>query len=399
MVKTKRGMPDMTYLADRGLYRKRGTYNGQRYNITAKDPNDVMAKIEAFKAAVDGAALPEDITVWSYIQRWFPSRTAGLKPKTVASVYSYPIDNYIIPHIGNILMKDVKPQDIDNLMAKVAGKSASLNHKILLVLNQIFRSAAANDVITKNPCIDSEGKKRKPGGKRAAKKKALTRKQQGELAFAVRGTRAELFVLLCMYAGLRREEALGLLWADVHLDGDSPHLDICNAVTFDNAGRPTHSPELKSEAAYRTIPIPPVLFEALSRRKGGNDSLFVVPSETTGQEMSLSAFRRMWQTVNGYSYSVVQRGDDGKPAKDEAGKSIYIKKLQAGLVCFHVHPHLLRHTYITELCISGMDIKKIQYLAGHETVQMTLDIYADVVGNRPEDLAPIINSHFSTVAV
>lgn len=38
-------------------------------------------------------------------------------------------------------------------------------------------------------------------------------------------------------------------------------------------------------------------------------------------------------------------------------------------------PHLLRHTYITRLFESGLDIKEIQYLAGHTTVDMTLRVY------------------------
>jgi site-specific recombinase XerD len=53
------------------------------------------------------------------------------------------------------------------------------------------------------------------------------------------------------------------------------------------------------------------------------------------------------------------------------------------------------HTYITELCLAGLDIKKVQYLAGHSTVQMTLDVYAAVACNRPEDLSPAIRAHFA----
>ena len=69
------------------------------------------------------------------------------------------------------------------------------------------------------------------------------------------------------------------------------------------------------------------------------------------------------------------------------------------IVCsldFHCTPHQLRHTYITNLCASGLDIKKIQYLAGHANVQMTLNIYAHVVDNRPEDLFDDICTAFQS---
>ena len=62
---------------------------------------------------------------------------------------------------------------------------------------------------------------------------------------------------------------------------------------------------------------------------------------------------------------------------------------------FKVHPHLLRHTYITRLCESGMDIKKIQYLAGHSDIKMTLNVYSHVVGNSPKELIGAVENAFS----
>jgi len=101
--------------------------------------------------------------------------------------------------------------------------------------------------------------------------------------------------------------------------------------------------------------------------------------------MSLSAFRRLWSIVVGRVREL--------ESKDEHGDRI--TKHYSGLVDFHVTPHLLRHSYITRLCASGMDIKKLQYLAGHSTVQMTLNVYSRVTKNRPEELAPDIISAFA----
>ena len=49
-------------------------------------------------------------------------------------------------------------------------------------------------------------------------------------------------------------------------------------------------------------------------------------------------------------------------------------------------PHLLRHTYITNLLYAGVDPKTVQYLAGHENSKTTMDIYAKVKYNKPEEL-------------
>ena len=40
-----------------------------------------------------------------------------------------------------------------------------------------------------------------------------------------------------------------------------------------------------------------------------------------------------------------------------------------------VTAHILRHTYITRLFEAGLDVKEIQYLAGHSTMDMTLSVY------------------------
>jgi integrase len=120
------------------------------------------------------------------------------------------------------------------------------------------------------------------------------------------------------------------------------------------------------------------------------NSIFVVPSIRTMREMSLSAFKRLWELLVGYTYKV--RGTGGKLVIKDGEQ---VMKSVPGLVDFYVAPHLLRHTYITELCLSGMDIKKIQYLAGHETAEITLEIYIEAMGNSPSEIGPLIVNHFS----
>jgi site-specific recombinase XerD len=38
-------------------------------------------------------------------------------------------------------------------------------------------------------------------------------------------------------------------------------------------------------------------------------------------------------------------------------------------------PHIFRHTFCTNLMRSGVDIKTIQYLMGHTTIDMTINTY------------------------
>ena len=45
----------------------------------------------------------------------------------------------------------------------------------------------------------------------------------------------------------------------------------------------------------------------------------------------------------------------------------------------HITPHTFRHTFCSRMIQSGMDIKSVQYLMGHATAQMTLDVYSHVM--------------------
>lgn len=71
--------------------------------------------------------------------------------------------------------------------------------------------------------------------------------------------RASLFCAIGLYCGLRREEILGLMWSDI----DSDDLTVNRAVTF-LSNQQDENHDLKSKAAHRTIPIPPLLADRLN---------------------------------------------------------------------------------------------------------------------------------------
>ena len=62
---------------------------------------------------------------------------------------------------------------------------------------------------------------------------------------------------------------------------------------------------------------------------------------------------------------------------------------------FEVTPHQLRHTYITNLIHASVDPKTVQYLAGHESSKITMDIYAKVKYNKPKELAGLLEKTFA----
>ena len=80
---------------------------------------------------------------------------------------------------------------------------------------------------------------------------------------------------------------------------------------------------------------------------------------------------------------------------------------QAYILCSKIVPPMnnttivssqLRHTYITNLIYASVDPKTVQYLAGHENSKITMDIYAKVKYNKPEQLLAVVNTAFGQPA-
>jgi len=349
--------PEMYWIESRKCYRKKKTIGGTQYTIEGKTQDDVRKKLKNIERLhKEGVNLDNNVTLQEFAQKWFAVKTAGMKPNSKA-IYERALNIHIAPFFKNMKLSEIKPLHIKEMLALKADYSKSLQSKILMTLNQIMKEAQEDGIILKNPCA-----KIKPGGYETPPKVPLTKEQQTTLVTAVRGKRCELYVLLCLYAGLRREEALGLMWENVHLD-DVPYIDVRHTVVF-TTNQPIHSSDLKSKAAYRSIPIPHTLSEALREHKEQATSNMVVPLTSTGGAISKTGFKNMWSAVN--------------------------KELS-----FYVTSHLLRHTFVTELCAGGLDIKKVQYLAGHASIQMTLEVYAHATQNKPEELSATINKIFS----
>ena len=107
--------------------------------------------------------------------------------------------------------------------------------------------------------------------------------------------------------------------------------------------------------------------------------MFVVPASTGSNATK--------QTVRSIMAIIERR-------KVKAGQNPHPQRAPQTLN-FSVTAHQLRHTYITRLCESGMNVKQIQYLAGHATISMTLNIYAHVTNNRPEQLIGAVEQAFT----
>ena len=205
--------------------------------------------------------------------------------------------------------------------------------------------------------------------------------------------------MLGLYAGLRREEILGLQWDSVYLDCEAPYLTVRRAWHTEH-NRPVILTELKTKAAHRNVPLPDNLLECLKEAKKTSTSDFVVANRD-GDPLSYTQFKRLWQYIvtRTTKERCYYRYEDGKRVKHTVKPVLGQKAAHNGNVVysldFEVTPHQLRHTYITNLIHASVDPKTVQYLAGHENSKITMDIYAKAKYNRPDELAGILEDTFT----
>ena len=208
-----------------------------------------------------------------------------------------------------------------------------------------------------------------------------------------------VFVMIGLYSGLRREEILALQWDCVFLDGKVPYISVRRAWRSEH-NRPVVSTELKTKAAKRDVPIPKCLADCLRAEKEKAVSEYVI-ADSNGEPLAYSQFQRIWNYIKIRStkertiYRYVNGQAIKKQFKPELGQKCVNRDHITYCLDFDVTPHLLRHTYITNLIHAGVDPKTVQYLAGHENSKITMDIYAKVKYNKPEQLSSVVNGAFS----
>lgn len=346
--------------------------------IYAKTPQELAQKVAERTEEIERRKqLAENPLVWQYAQTWYKLYTPRLSDSR-KSDYAIAINRHICPIIGARHMLDVTPGDIADVMLACADLSRSSQDKIVCALKKIFAAGEKAGVVRVNPCVDLRA-----GGKRAAEKEALTRQQMRTLEDAVAGTRIYPFVMIGLYAGLRREEILGLEWDCVHLDGAAPYISVRRALRWVH-NQPVVSDELKSAAARRDVPIPPTLVGCLADLQRTATGDYVI-SSSDGQPWSMTAYRNAWRYITRRQTGTAKRTEHGETVLREKklGETVRNSKVQI-TIDFGVTPHILRHTYITNLILSGANVKIVQYLAGHSKVETTLNIYTHLIERSPE---------------
>lgn len=370
--------------------------DGKRTILYGKTREELYDKeLDALERIDSATFRRKSPTVAEYCEKWLLMQSAHVRTTTLTD-YTSKVRRHIISELGDKRIAEVTPDDIQLALVSVSSKSASVYKSVVILYKSIFRAALESRVIDENPTVHITPK---GGGIPQKEKPALTDSQVERLLDAVRGLPPYVFIMLGLYAGLRREEILALQWDSVYLDTPAPYLTVRRAWHTEH-NRPVILTELKTKAAERNIPLPVCLVDCLKEAQKTSTAEYVVANRD-GDPLSYTQFKRLWQYVvtRTTKERAYYRYEDGKRVKHTVTPVLGEKAAHNGKVVysldFEVTPHLLRHTYITNLIHSSVDPKTVQYLAGHESSKITMDIYAKVKYNRPDELVVALGNIFS----
>jgi integrase len=341
---------------------------------------------DAFHASVandlrSGIHVPDSqsVTVAEAGRLWLQSgEAAGLERSTMA-YYRQHLELHIIPLLGAVKLSRLTTPMVRAFEDKLAlDRSPIMVRKARGSLGALLADAQERGLVGQNVVRSLRARRRR------GKETSADARRKGKLKVGidipspneVRAIIAALdddwrpLLLTAIFTGLRSSELRGLRWDDVDLKRGELHVrqraDCYNAI-----GRP------KSAAGERTIPLPPMVVNALRRHRLAchKSDLDLVFPDSAGNVESYHHITRygLFPAQIAADVTVPALDKQGKPVKDEDGRPLAAAKY-TGL-------HAVRHFYAS-WCINrrvdgGLELppKMVQERMGHASITITMDIY------------------------
>jgi integrase len=337
------------------------------------DARHAVVRIEVVKGV--HVADSDSVTVAESGKLWIETGEANNLERSTLDEYRRHLDMYISPHLGNVKLSRLTVPMVTEFRGKLRIKhSPAMAKKVLASLSGILADAQERGLVTQNVVrsLTSRKKKRSKAEQRGRLKVGVDIPSPGEIR-AIIGKlegRWRPLLLTAIFTGLRASELRALRWADVDLKKGCVHVRQ-RADKYNTIAAP------KSEAGERTVPLPPIVVNALREWKIQNPmgDLCLAFANGAGHVENRGNIVNRGLVPTQIAAGVVNPviGKDGKPVLGEDGKPVLAARYP-GL-------HALRHFYAS-WCINrkvdgGLELpaKIVQQRLGHSSITMTMDTY------------------------
>lgn len=367
------------------------------------------------------AALQNTLTVARLLELYVNQYGLTQWSPTTMSYNRHRIDDYIVPYIGNWLVKDITTASLEafyqSLLCKPVkhrkghhDEESTISISVIEKIHAILRSAL-NQAIRwgylngANPALAAKTPKA-----RKEKRAVWTNDEVAQALNCCTDQTLLLCMLLALFCSLRIGEILALTWDSVYISDDLLETHSCYLLTdkqlqrCDNRslndlkanGRSDSEikvifPPIKQTAATTSLVLKTLKTESSIRKVFLSDSLArylknVRQKQEDWKRMALSDYQ---------DYNIVVAQDNGRPYErrliDRKMKA-FIEENELREVVFHS----LRHCSVSiKLQLSHGNIKAVQGDTGHAQADMVTNVYADqVVDEQRRNLAQEVDRQF-----
>lgn len=359
------------------------TSDGKRHSVYATTLDELREKVKDIsKDTSDGIRVSnKKITLNNVFNLWLELKK-GLKPNTRQN-YIYMYKHFVENDIGNQQIATLKKSDIRrfyNRLIDDRGLKVATVDNIHTIIHQVIDIAVEDGYLRTNICDKALKELKQSRNLFTEKKKALTVDEQTLFLDFIKNNDTykhwyPVFALM-LGTGLRVGEATGLRWEDVNFDDNL--IDVNHTLVYYQKEQGISSFGIntpKTRSGYRTVPMIESVKEALIQEKNNQEETGIMCSAKIDGYTNFIFVNRFGNTQN---YSTLNKAlrriirDCNNEILDRADENEEV------LLLPHFSCHVLRHTFTTRLCESGINIKVIQTVLGHADVSTTLDVYADV---------------------
>ena len=365
-------------------YRVADTQNNQ---TKQKSKRGFKTRSEAKKFLVDcqhsiseGTYIDDNkTTLATYLRDWLIRSAENNLAQSTIDGYRTNIVKHILPNIGHIELKKLKPFDIESMYSRLRlnGRSdgkGGLSGKSLLyihrTLHKALNDACKNLLISRNVVSLVTSPKTEK-----YKHSFYGRDEIIKLLDIVKNSDMEMPVALAVILGLRRGEVLGLTWDKVIFKNNSILIDRQYVVSSKG-----HAFKRPKDDSIRSLALPDLLKDILIRHK---------------------RIQKRCKLMVGENYkdnNLVCCKADGEPYSPNTLSHKFANTLKDNALP-HIRFHDLRHSAASLMLTSGVNMKVASKRLGHSTMNITSDLYSHVEESVDTDAAKKINATLSIMKV
>lgn len=311
-----------------------------RKSFSAKTKRECREKADKFKDSLDNTIKLEKSNLEEWAKKWLETYKKNTVTADTFISYKYDMKIILDDQLAQMEISQIKPIHIQDFFNRISDYAMSRQKKVRSMLVGIFNRGIENNLCTSNPATNI-----KLTNSDVKTREAYSTQEVDLLTKFAKTHNFGLAIMLILYSGVRRGELLALTW-DCYDDIEKiikvrSTLTSQQGIVFGSVTTKNHD---------RDIPIPNLLCDILNKAK--KDGKYIIGGYNY---LTFSQFRTYYNNF----FSDFENWCVANQTKP-------IKKLSA---------HCLRHTYGTMLYRKNVNLKTIQVLMGHSSIDVTANIY------------------------